>query len=179
MHSVASFVCSTCEDAKSINVFEEFKIWYEREFELQRQRNCNDAVRRSAIPGPKAPLTVPPAPEVNPADQQQFNRQAARVQQFPPDVSQVNASLHIGGAQEPAMKPLAISPLKMKVAEFVNPPKAISEPTVLPLAAPGIKIPAENATGIPDGRGVDKPGGNVYGCIQTSAGGGRDAAGKK
>eukprot|EP00177_Eucheuma_denticulatum_P000850 GFKZ01001536.1.p1 GENE.GFKZ01001536.1~~GFKZ01001536.1.p1 ORF type:complete len:1055 (+),score=191.42 GFKZ01001536.1:322-3486(+) len=40
LDSVATFVKSSCPEAAHVDVVGEFKVWYEREFELQRQRNA-------------------------------------------------------------------------------------------------------------------------------------------
>lgn len=39
LESVATFVKKTCPEAANVDVIHEFKSWYEREFELQRQRH--------------------------------------------------------------------------------------------------------------------------------------------
>lgn len=40
LESVAMFVKKTCPEAANVDVIHEFKSWYEREFELQRQRHA-------------------------------------------------------------------------------------------------------------------------------------------
>lgn len=64
LDSVATFVRNTCPEAERIDVIQEFKVWYEREFELQRQRsnpNSNvvnhDQPRRTAVGVNANPMT--------------------------------------------------------------------------------------------------------------------------
>lgn len=40
LDTVATFVKTSCPEAVQVDVVGEFKVWYEREFELQRQRNA-------------------------------------------------------------------------------------------------------------------------------------------
>lgn len=177
LDSVATFVCSTCEEAKNIDVIHEFKVWYEREFELQRQRNNNDAGRRGTAPSQQAPGSVLPA-SLTGVDPQHGNLHASRGQQLPAGLAQLSSVLPFPSGQKASGKPPAIMPVKMKQEPVVTPPKAKLEPTVSPLGAPGKPAVNKSTPGRPAGRSAGKQAGKGFAGKQGGTGAGRSAGGK-
>lgn len=176
LDSVATFVCNTCPEAKNIDVIYEFKVWYEREFELQRQRN--DAVRRSGTnasqPG-QQPALLPPS--ANAGDLQ--NLQGAGVnrgQSAAIGLPKLGANMSFAGFQRNASKiPPALG--KVKAEAILVSAKSKLEPNVSQMGGTaGKSVPNRGMPSRPGvGRGV---GGKGTGKGFGKPGGGNAGAGR-